>query len=125
MKLMSVFFFSIFFALTARAVQITASGGSPIPASYDANDSQSKAQECQGNVIEVQNETDTKLVIGLGTSSAIPVKDLKYVPAGPGSWTIVKPKGGASSGQYLYVKSAGSAITSGTYTVTCTYEDGQ
>lgn len=116
---------TLLFGVSALAVQITASGGAPIPADYSTSDTQSKAQECQGNVIEVQNETGTKLVIGLGTNTAVPARDLKYVPAGPASWTVARPKGGSSSGQYLYVKSAGSAITSGTYSVTCSYEDEQ
>jgi len=103
--------------------QITASGGSPIPATFSASNSQSQVQACEGNVIEIMNETSTKLVVGFGTSGGAPATDYKYVPSGPLSWTTIKPKGGSSSGTYIYIKSAGSAITSGTVTISCTYED--
>lgn len=111
-----------FFAM-GKGVQITASGGSPIPNAYSASDSQSKALECQGNVVEIMNESSTKLAFEFGTSSTAPTTDYKFVPAGPGSWTVAVPKGGMGSGTYLYIRSAGSAITSGTYTASCTFEE--
>lgn len=103
--------------------QITASGGSPIPTAFSASNTQSQVQECQGNVIEVQNESATKLVIGFGTSAAVPPFDYKFVPSGPLAWQSFRPKGGFGSGTYIYIRSAGSAVTSGTVSVSCTSED--
>lgn len=106
----------------SKGIQITASGGDPIPTAYSTSNSQSKTMECQGNVVEIMNETSTKLAVGFGKDTATP-DDYKFVPAGPGSWTVVVPKGGSSSGTYLYVRSAGSAITSGSISVSCTFEE--
>ena len=122
MKILFLILLSPLLAL-AGGTQITASGGSPIPTSFSASNTQSQVQECQGNVIEIMNETSTKLAVGLATSGSAPSTDYKYVPSGPLSWSIIKPKGGSSSGTYIYIRSAGSAITSGTVTVSCTYED--
>lgn len=108
----------------ATGSQITASGGSPIPTAFSASNAQSQIQECQGNVIEIMNETSSKLAVGFAPSSSAPTSDFKYVPSGPLSWTVIKPKGGFSSGTYVYLRSAsGSTVTSGSVTVSCTYED--
>lgn len=108
-----------------KGTQITASGGSPIPTAFSTSDSQSKAMECQGNVVEILNLSATALAYGFGKTSSVPVFDYAY--ALPGSTTVgsgvrVKPLGGMSAGDYVYIRSAGSAITSGTVLVSCFYE---
>lgn len=122
MRLLIAFFVFSQVALGA-ATQVTASGGSPIPASYSTSDSQSKVQECSGNVVEVLNQTGTVLAVGFGTTSNVPSFNYLFVPPGPNSGHSFKPSGGVSSGTYIYIKSAGSAITSGTVQVSCYYEE--
>jgi hypothetical protein len=100
---------------------ITPSGGSPIPAAFSSSDSQSKVMECNGNVVEVLNQSSTVLGVGFGDTSTAPTSTYLFVPGGPNSGHSFKPAGGLSSGAYVYIRGL-SAITSGTVQVTCYYE---
>lgn len=106
----------------STGIQITASGGSPIPASFSESNSQSRVQECLGNVVEILNQTSSVLAVGFGTSAVVPSFDYTFVPGGPASGHSIKPQGGLSRGTYVYLRSAGSAITSGTVQVSCYFE---
>lgn len=106
----------------ATGTSITPSGGSPIPAAFSSSNSQSKVMECNGNVVEILNQSSTVLAIGFGTASAAPSSDFLFVPSGANSGHSFKPAGGLSSGTYIYIRGL-SAITSGTVQVTCYYED--
>lgn len=121
MKIISALLFFLPTICFAAGTQITASGGSPIPTAFSASNSQSRVMECKGNVVEVLNQTSSVLAVGMGTSSAVPGFDYLFVPSGPASGNVFKPKGGV--GSYIYIRSAGSAITSGTVQVSCYYED--
>lgn len=121
----------LFLALTcnalafAKGTAITASGGSPIPTAFSTSDSQSKVIECQGNVVEILNLTETALAYGFGRTASVPSFDFAYTLPGSttvGSGVLVKPLGGMSSGDYVFIRSMGSAITSGTVLVSCYYE---
>jgi hypothetical protein len=106
----------------ATGTSITSSGGSPIPSSFSASNNQSKVMECNGNVVEILNQSSTVLAVGFGTSGSAPSSDYLFVPGGPNSGHSFKPAGGLSSGTYVYIRGL-SAITSGTVQVTCYYED--
>lgn len=103
-------------------IQITASGGSPIPASYSTG-SQSQAVQCsQSNVIEVLNQTSSVLAVSFSRdASSAPSSDFGFVPSGANSGTRYFLTIG--NGTYIYIRSAGSAITSGTVQVSCWTED--
>lgn len=106
-----------------RGVSVTCSGGSPCPAAFDATDTQTKMNfDCQGNVMEITNQTTTVLAYGFGTDSSVPAFDYAFVPTGPNAGTVVKPKGGMSTGTRIYVRGL-SAITSGTIQAACYYEE--
>lgn len=109
--------------LLGKGTSITASGGSPIPTAFSISNTQSQIQECQGNVIEVLNQTTAVLAMGFGTVTAAPGFTFTFIPPGPASGHSIKPKGGSGAGTYVYLKSAGSSITSGTAQVSCYYEE--
>lgn len=121
MKFLVLFFLPIL--AFAGAAQITASGGSPIPTSYSATNSQSRVLECIGNTIKILNQTDSVLAFGLGRSNAAPDADYSFIPPGPNSGHTVKPQGFSGSGTYLYIRAPNAAETSGTVQVSCTTED--
>ncbi len=105
---------------------VASSGGSPIPIAFSAIDANSQVQPCEGNVIEILNLTASQLSYGLGKAASIPPFDYAYVPPGSttnGSGVRVKPQGGMSFGDYVYIRSAtGSTITTGKVLVSCFYE---
>jgi hypothetical protein len=105
------------------ATQITASGGSPIPIAFSASNAQSQVRACPGNVVEVLNQTSTALAVGFGRSSSVPSSDYVFVPPGPNSGHVIRPKGGLNAADYVYIRSAVSAITSGTVQVSCYTEE--
>lgn len=121
---MKRFILTMLFCLPAfpYGVQVTASGGSPIPASY-ATDSQSKVIQCgQSNVIEVLNQTSSVLAVSFTRDgSTAPSSDFGFVPPGANSGTRYFLTIG--NGTYIYIRSAGSAISSGTVQVSCWTED--
>lgn len=122
MKNLFLFLFSVLSAgALATGTQITASGGSPIPTAFSASNSQSKVMECKGNVVEILNQTTAVIAVGMGTTSAVPGFDFLFVPGGPSSGNVFKPKGGV--GSYIYIRSAGTSVTSGTVQVSCYYEE--
>jgi len=103
-------------------VNITASGGSPIPASYSTG-SQSQVVQCsQSNTIEVLNQTSAVLAVSFSRdSSTAPSSDFGFVPPGANSGTRYYITIG--NGTYIYIRSAGSAVSSGTVQVSCWTED--
>ena len=107
--------------LYGKGIQITATGGAPIPTSFSSSNSQSQVMECQGNVAEVLNQTASVIAVGFGTSSATPPFDYNFVPPGPAAGHRIKPRGGI--GSFIYIRSAGTAVTSGTVQVACYHEE--
>ena len=101
-----------------KGTQITASGGSPIPSSYSAVNTQSQVQVCDGNVVEILNQTSTVLGVAFGTSSTAPSTDYAFVPGGPASGNVIRPDNGFDSNTYVYIRGV-SSITSGTVQVSC------
>lgn len=106
----------------AAGSQVTASGGSPIPTAFSVSDTQSQVRLCSGNVVEILNQTASVLAIGFGTSTSVPGTDFTFIPPGPAAGHTIKPKGGIS-GNYVYIRSAGSSTTSGSVQVSCYFED--
>ena len=102
--------------------QVTASGGSPIPTAY-ATDAQSRVIQCsQSNVVEVLNQTSAVLAVSFARdASSVPVSDFGFVPPGTNSGTRYYMTIG--NGTYVFIRSAGSAVTSGTVQVSCWSED--
>lgn len=106
----------------AKGTPLTFSGGAPLPIAFSYTDTQSRVQECQGNVIEIFNQTAAALAYGFGTATAIPLFDFAYVPPGPAGGTRIRLKSGP--GQYLYLRTAsGSPLTSLTVQAACFYEE--
>lgn len=114
---------ALFFSATAFPIQITFSGEAPSTTSFSASNSQSRTMACEGNTVEVMNNTTAILAIGISEAGTVPSSDYKYVPAGPAAGTRFKPKGGLSYGLYLYIRTPGGAITSGTVEISCTTEE--
>lgn len=107
-----------------QGTKITGTGGAPIPTAFSATDTKSQVQECKGNVVEILNLTAAEIGFGFGTSSSVPAYDYSFVPPGPNSGGRYKPKGGLSSGTYVYIRSAsGSALTSLSVLVSCYNEE--
>lgn len=114
---------SLFFAAQAQAVQLTFSSESPSAVNYSTTNSQSKAMACSGNTVEVLSHTDAIVAIGIADGNNVPSQDYKYIPAGPGSGTRFRPKGGLSYGLYIYVRTPAGAVSSGTVEISCTTEE--
>lgn len=113
----------LFFCATALPVQLTFSGGSPSTQDYSTSNSQSKAMACEGNTIEVLNQVEAIVAVGFSDGNGVPSFDYKYIPAGPGAGTRIRPKGGLSSGLYVYIRTPNGAVTSGTIQISCTTEE--
>lgn len=103
-----------------RGVSVDASANN-IPTSFTEGDSGSELFQCSGNVVEVLNQTSEVLAVGFsGSASAAAQTDFAYIPAGPKSGNSLKLKS-PLSGEWVYLRSLGSAISSGTVQVACFY----
>lgn len=107
----------------AKGTQVTGTGGDPIPINFSAATEKSRVSRCDGNVIEVINQTGSILGFGIGTETTVPASDYAFIPAGPGAGGRFKPKGGMSSGQYLYIRSTDSPLTSLSVFASCFNEE--
>lgn len=123
---MKIFIFlALIFPMASHAVGtvVTATVGAPIPVSYSASDAKSKVLECPGNTVKVFNYSDSVIGIGFSTSGDAPISDYAYVPSGPSSVHVLRPRGVMSPGIYLYIRSPAAAETSESVYVSCTTED--
>ena len=124
MRLLTTFFFVFSLQAFGLAQLITASGGSPIPIAYDANDSQSKVMICgSSQEVEVINNTTTLLALGLKEGDILPTSDYAFVLAGPNAGRVFL-KGNQNqvigNNTAVYIRStSGAAITSGTVAISC------
>ena len=104
-----------------RSVKITASGGSPIPTSYDISDSQSAAVVCEAaRHLMVLNETSARIAMMAIVSTSSPSdtsKDQLYVIGGAAAaWDFLPIATGAT----VFLRSdSGAAITTGTVEIMC------
>lgn len=102
----------------AKGVSVDASANN-IPTSFTEGDSGSELFQCSGNVVEILNQTAEVLAIGFSGSASSPAQtDFAYIPSGPKSGNSIKLRS-ALSGEWIYIRSVGSAISSGTVQVSC------
>lgn len=106
------------------AVQIIASGGSPIPIAYSVADTQSNALTCGiSRELEVINNTSSLLALGFKDTGVLPSSDYVFILAGPSSGRVFRkdpPDVVVGNNTAVYIRSAsGSPITSGTVEISC------
>ena len=120
----------LFLALALPAIVFAkgyriAAGSTTIPVAFSISDAASQVGACQGNVIEIINETTAPIAFGIGTSTAVPAFDFAYVPKGSsqGAGTArFKPKGGVNG--YAYIRAAGgSTATASDVFISCYPEE--
>lgn len=101
-----------------RGVSVDASVNN-IPTTFTEGNSGSELFQCSGNVVEILNQTSEVIAVGFSSSASSAAQtDFAYIPAGPKSGNSMK-LGGPLSGEWLYIRSVGSAISSGTVQASC------
>ena len=98
------------------------SSAADIPVAFSTASASSKVLQCSGNRLQILNQTAEVLAIGVGSPSgnSVPSADFDYVPSGPNAgnvWNLQSP----FSGEYIYLRGVGGAISSGTVQVACSF----